>query len=75
MTNTNTTTLNEKRQDIQDWQARQVRAGRRVDNGRYSYLDPQAEEDGLSAASIDDELGLQLRELAELEPLEHLSTT
>lgn len=61
------TVLNEKRQDVQGWQARQLRASRRVADGCYGYLDSQLEEDGLSAASIDDELGLQLRELEAME--------
>jgi hypothetical protein len=48
--------------DLQHWQVRQRRASQRVDSGQYGYTEPQAEEGGLSAASIDDELGLQERE-------------
>jgi hypothetical protein len=52
-----------KEQQVADWRERQERAERRVSENRYGYCDPQLEEDGLSSASIDDELGIQEREL------------
>jgi hypothetical protein len=55
--------IQEKRTSVDSWRERAVRANRRVDEGRYEYVEAQFEEDGLSAASIDDEWGLQLSEL------------
>lgn len=43
--------------DFKAWLRRQRLAQRRVEAGRYGYTEIQAEEDGLSLASLDDEIG------------------
>jgi len=58
--------MHTKEQQVADWRARQERAERRVSEKLYGYCEPQIEEDGLSSASIDDELGMQERELEQL---------
>lgn len=58
--------ISEKESQVHSWTERSERANQRVDQGKYSYTDSQLEEDGLSAGSIDDELGHQERELEEI---------
>ena len=65
--------LTEKRQDVKEWERRLNASEKRVrdyidnPNGKYEYTEPQDEEDGLSAASILDELACQQKELRQME--------
>lgn len=49
--------------DHKGWLMRQRYASLRVDSGKYNYTDPQGEDDGISLASIDDEIAQRAHEI------------
>lgn len=47
----------EQIENYKGWEVRRVAACKRINAGLYGYCDPQAEDDGISLAAIDTEMG------------------